>query len=173
MVSICFFFYCGATINPFGLKFLYGLFLALTNANKDKADIAMDDQVSAEHGKSSYAGMAPNPADHSLAIGMDSFADCLNAQHGSVSRKRRKGSATTSVKEQAVYTNNSQSQLDAQLSQWKRIMLLVVAITVHNIPEGLAVGVSFGAIGTTESATFEAARYEEIQSLLACNIVCN
>lgn len=155
------------------MKFLYGLFLALTNANKDKADIAMDDQVSAEHGKSSYAGMAPNPADHSLAIGMDSFADCLNAQHGSVSRKRRKGSATTSVKEQAVYTNNSQSQLDAQLSQWKRIMLLVVAITVHNIPEGLAVGVSFGAIGTTESATFEAARYEEIQSLLACNIVCN
>lgn len=44
------------------------------------------------------------------------------------------------------------------ISQWKRIMLLVVAITVHNIPEGLAVGVSFGAIGTTESATFEAAR---------------
>jgi len=37
-------------------------------------------------------------------------------------------------------------------------MLLVVAITVHNIPEGLAVGVSFGAIGTTPDATFEAAR---------------
>uniref|UniRef100_A0A182QVN7 Zinc transporter ZIP11 n=1 Tax=Anopheles farauti TaxID=69004 RepID=A0A182QVN7_9DIPT len=131
---------------------------ALTHANKDKADIAMDDQVSAEHGKSSYAGVAPTAPDHSLAIGMDSFADCLNAQHGSVSRKRRKGSSTASVKEQSVYTNNSQSQLDAQLSQWKRIMLLVVAITVHNIPEGLAVGVSFGAIGTTESATFEAAR---------------
>lgn len=37
-------------------------------------------------------------------------------------------------------------------------MLLVIAITVHNIPEGLAVGVSFGAIGNTESATFESAR---------------
>uniref|UniRef100_A0A182T9V3 Zinc transporter ZIP11 n=1 Tax=Anopheles maculatus TaxID=74869 RepID=A0A182T9V3_9DIPT len=135
------------------------MMIALTHANKDKADIAMDDQVSAEHGRSSYAGVAPNSTDHALAIGMDSFADCLNAQHGStVSRKRRKGSSTASAKEQSVYTNNSQSQLDAQLSQWKRIMLLVVAITVHNIPEGLAVGVSFGAIGTTESATFEAAR---------------
>uniref|UniRef100_A0A023EPA3 Zinc transporter ZIP11 n=1 Tax=Aedes albopictus TaxID=7160 RepID=A0A023EPA3_AEDAL len=131
------------------------MMIALTHANKDKADIAIDDQVSSlEHGRSSYAGVPPNPQDNSLAIGMESFADCLNAQHGNVSRKRRKGS----VKEQATYTNTSQSQIDAQLSQWKRIMLLVVAITVHNIPEGLAVGVSFGAIGTTESATFEAAR---------------
>lgn len=42
--------------------------------------------------------------------------------------------------------------------QWKRILLLVIAVTVHNIPEGLAVGVSFGSIGTSKSATFEAAR---------------
>ncbi|XP_078034687.1 zinc/iron regulated transporter-related protein 48C isoform X1 [Augochlora pura] len=43
-------------------------------------------------------------------------------------------------------------------SQWRRILLLVVAITVHNIPEGLAVGVGFAAIGSSESATFENAR---------------
>jgi zinc transporter ZupT len=30
-------------------------------------------------------------------------------------------------------------------SSWKRTMLLVLAITVHNFPEGLAVGVGFGA----------------------------
>ncbi|MCS6908615.1 MAG: ZIP family metal transporter [Anaerolineales bacterium] len=29
---------------------------------------------------------------------------------------------------------------------WKRIVLLVLAITLHNIPEGLAVGVAFGAV---------------------------
>jgi len=29
---------------------------------------------------------------------------------------------------------------------WRRILLLVLAITVHNFPEGLAVGVQFGAI---------------------------
>ena len=30
---------------------------------------------------------------------------------------------------------------------WRRILLLIVAVTVHNIPEGLAVGVGFGTIG--------------------------
>ncbi|MDD2696473.1 MAG: ZIP family metal transporter [Anaerolineales bacterium] len=30
---------------------------------------------------------------------------------------------------------------------WRRVVLLVMAITLHNIPEGLAVGVTFGAIG--------------------------
>merc|ERR1712025_554868 len=41
---------------------------------------------------------------------------------------------------------------------WRRILLLIVAVTVHNIPEGLAVGVGFGAVGRTKSATFESAR---------------
>lgn len=41
---------------------------------------------------------------------------------------------------------------------WRRILLLIVAITVHNIPEGLAVGVGFGAIGTSPTATLESAR---------------
>ena len=42
---------------------------------------------------------------------------------------------------------------------WRRILLLIVAITVHNIPEGLAVGVGFGAVGKSTTATFENARY--------------
>ncbi|XP_032947042.1 zinc transporter ZIP11 isoform X3 [Rhinolophus ferrumequinum] len=43
-------------------------------------------------------------------------------------------------------------------SSWRRIALLILAITIHNIPEGLAVGVGFGAIEKTASATFESAR---------------
>ncbi|XP_043959450.1 zinc transporter ZIP11-like isoform X2 [Gambusia affinis] len=43
-------------------------------------------------------------------------------------------------------------------NSWRRIVLLILAITIHNIPEGLAVGVGFGAIGKTTSATFESAR---------------
>ncbi|KAM4527067.1 zinc transporter ZIP11 isoform 1-T1 [Fundulus diaphanus] len=43
-------------------------------------------------------------------------------------------------------------------NSWRRILLLILAITIHNIPEGLAVGVAFGAIGKTSAATFESAR---------------
>jgi zinc transporter 11 len=46
----------------------------------------------------------------------------------------------------------------SEMTSWRRILLLIIAITVHNIPEGLAVGVGFGAIGKTPSATLESAR---------------
>jgi ZIP family zinc transporter len=43
-------------------------------------------------------------------------------------------------------------------SSWRRSVLLVMAITLHNIPEGLAVGVAFGAVAAgMESATLGAA----------------
>ena len=35
---------------------------------------------------------------------------------------------------------------DGPSSHWKRTTLLVAAVTLHNIPEGLAVGVAFGAV---------------------------
>ncbi len=43
-------------------------------------------------------------------------------------------------------------------TKWQRSVLLVLAITLHNIPEGLAVGVAFGAVGAgIENATLGAA----------------
>ncbi|MDR1923137.1 MAG: ZIP family metal transporter [Planctomycetaceae bacterium] len=43
-------------------------------------------------------------------------------------------------------------------TNWRRSFLLVFAITLHNIPEGLAVGVAFGAVGFgIESASIAAA----------------
>ncbi|MBN2038505.1 MAG: ZIP family metal transporter [Spirochaetes bacterium] len=35
-------------------------------------------------------------------------------------------------------------------TSWKRSVLLVLAITLHNIPEGLAVGVAFGALASSQ-----------------------
>eukprot|EP00494_Astrolonche_serrata_P026164 UN26425 len=49
--------------------------------------------------------------------------------------------------------------LDSARKTWHRVFLLVLAVTIHNIPEGLAVGVGFGGVGSTPKATFEAARH--------------
>ncbi|OGQ90445.1 MAG: dihydroorotate dehydrogenase [Deltaproteobacteria bacterium RIFOXYA12_FULL_58_15] len=38
-------------------------------------------------------------------------------------------------------------QAEGPLTNWRRSILLVSAITLHNIPEGLAIGVAFGAVG--------------------------
>lgn len=40
------------------------------------------------------------------------------------------------------------SQAEGVKTQWQRSLLLVLAITLHNIPEGLAVGVAFGAVAS-------------------------
>jgi zinc transporter, ZIP family len=47
-------------------------------------------------------------------------------------------------------------------TSWQRSVLLVSAITLHNIPEGLAIGVAFGAVaagipGVPEASSFAAA----------------
>ncbi|ALC40737.1 CG13189 [Drosophila busckii] len=124
------------------------MMIQMTQSNKDKADIAID-ELNKRNGSKTKSTKS-----------LDSFSDCLSVQHSGESRRRKKSSI--GEVEQCTYTNEMtaeelQKQQDA-VSQWKRIMLLVVAITVHNIPEGLAVGVSFGAIGTTNSSTFESAR---------------
>jgi len=50
------------------------------------------------------------------------------------------------------------SKAEGIKTSWQRSILLVLAITLHNIPEGLAVGVAFGALGIADStATFGAA----------------
>lgn len=163
------------------------MMIQLTQSNKDKADIAMD-ECALEHGKPMMPVGALN--EHSLTIGMDSFADCLNNQHSGSTRKRRK--KENHINEQATYESDAQTDLQNRLTSWKRIILLITAVTIHNIPgkrkletsldfdwrwtflEGLAVGVSFGAIGSTSKATFEAARNLAIGIGKICGInFCN
>ncbi|MEO2199270.1 MAG: ZIP family metal transporter [bacterium] len=53
------------------------------------------------------------------------------------------------------------SEAEGVHTTWRRTTLLVMAITLHNLPEGLAVGVAFGAaatpMGAASGATFAAA----------------
>ncbi|XP_063445750.1 zinc transporter ZIP11-like [Mytilus trossulus] len=70
-------------------------------------------------------------------------------------RKPVQGGLISTEDQNNVINNDA---LSSQDTRWKRILLLIIAITVHNIPEGLAVGVGFGAVGRTPAATFEKAR---------------
>lgn len=47
-----------------------------------------------------------------------------------------------------LHLNFPESEAEGVQTGWRRTTLLVLAITLHNIPEGLAVGVLFGAAGT-------------------------
>jgi ZIP family zinc transporter len=50
------------------------------------------------------------------------------------------------------------SEAEGVKTSWHRSVLLVLAITLHNIPEGLAVGVAFGALAANlDTASFGAA----------------
>ncbi|XP_072501654.1 zinc transporter ZIP11 isoform X2 [Notamacropus eugenii] len=71
----------------------------------------------------------------------------------------RKKVAAAGMSDDLASTRPSRENRGKQgTDSWRRILLLILAITVHNIPEGLAVGVGFGAVGKTASATFESAR---------------
>lgn len=45
-----------------------------------------------------------------------------------------------------LHINFDRNQAEGPKTDWKRTTLLVLAITLHNIPEGLAVGVLFGGV---------------------------
>ena len=53
-----------------------------------------------------------------------------------------------------LHLNTPMSEVEGVKTSWQRSTLLVTAITLHNIPEGLAVGVAFGAVAAgIDSAT--------------------
>lgn len=57
-----------------------------------------------------------------------------------------------------LHINFKKEESEGPDTDWKRSTLLVLAITLHNIPEGLAVGVAFGAVASgVEGATIGAA----------------
>ncbi|KFR16316.1 Zinc transporter ZIP11, partial [Opisthocomus hoazin] len=72
--------------------------------------------------------------------------------------QRRKGAGASLPDSPPTFPPPRDGAPTAGSSSWRRIMLMILAITIHNIPEGLAVGVGFGAIGKSASATFQSAR---------------
>ena len=57
-----------------------------------------------------------------------------------------------------VHLFGQMEEAEGVKTRWRKTTLLVLAITLHNIPEGLAIGVAFGAVSAGfDSASFSAA----------------
>lgn len=57
-----------------------------------------------------------------------------------------------------LHLGQKRSEAEGIKTSWRRSVLLVLAITLHNIPEGLAVGVAFGALsGNSDPAALAGA----------------
>jgi len=56
-----------------------------------------------------------------------------------------------------VHPGLSSEHAEGLTTSWSRSTLLFAALTLHNIPEGLAVGVAFGAVGQEGGTTLAAA----------------
>ncbi|PAA76381.1 hypothetical protein BOX15_Mlig011004g1, partial [Macrostomum lignano] len=110
----------------------------------------------------------PRSASNNLLL--DSAADCnsvgvqlpeLLTVNAAAALRRRGGGGASSGRDggSVEFAEDWNAEDESRAKQfrhgggpsWRRVLLLVLAITVHNIPEGLAVGVSFGAIGAVSN----------------------
>ncbi|XP_073684914.1 zinc transporter ZIP11-like [Garra rufa] len=120
--------------------------------------LASDAKLAKDKKKSSMAGLSEEE-ELSIRIGR-AGVHSDKIENGDVYQRRR-GPNTGNTEEHDV-SPKAQEVSGQAGSSWRRIVLLILAITIHNIPEGLAVGVGFGAVGRTPSATFESARWHGV-----------
>ncbi|RHZ24077.1 hypothetical protein DYB37_012366 [Aphanomyces astaci] len=67
---------------------------------------------------------------------------------------KKAGEANDVESSAASHDDAITSFVSAKDMSYRRVILLVIAITMHNFPEGMAVGVGFGSIGHAPGATF-------------------
>ena len=117
-----------------GALFVYGADVLMSRIGvTSPADMLIADKVKKEDPAS--------PQHPGLARCESGEATSVNVQEGLRRRRAENG--------EVLHENLEVEERRRKEEHWRRILLLIVAVTVHNIPEGLAVGVGFGAIGRT------------------------
>ena len=123
----------------FGALFVYGADVLMSRIGvTSPADMLLDSKVKKED-------PATSPQHPGLARCESGEATSVNVQEGLRRRRAENG-------EEVLLENLEVEERRRKEEHWRRILLLIVAVTVHNIPEGLAVGVGFGAIGETSQS---------------------
>lgn len=94
------------------------------------------------------------------AVARSKTARRRSVRRRAASRGRRKSPKAKGDDNQKLASSSSPNADDAKQrhKSWKRILMLVIAITLHNAPEGLAVGVSFGGLKGNDHSKWTSAR---------------
>ncbi|KJH44584.1 metal cation transporter, ZIP family [Dictyocaulus viviparus] len=137
----------------------------LTFANKNTFSCVMGDtavmsNLTPKKTETQLSLVSTNGSENTAAPRYDQVTNKISGLRSRASRTRDSSNVQEIGQESESFTQvNRTSDLieEEYRSSWRRIMLLILAVTVHNIPEGLAVGVGFGSIGKTEAAKFETA----------------
>ena len=115
-----------------GALFVYGADILMSRIGvTSPADMLLASKVKKED--------PDGPQHPGLARCESGEATSVNVQEGLRRRRAENGDVQ--------FENFEVEERRRKEEHWRRILLLIVAVTVHNIPEGLAVGVGFGAIG--------------------------
>ncbi|XP_042198497.1 zinc transporter ZIP11 [Callorhinchus milii] len=135
-----------------GAAFVYMADVLLSSLNigdSPQVALALNQESKPTKDKEEGACGDVHSRDDELAIRIDKL------ENGDVYQRKR--GQQPSYLEDLPSVHSPKLSPEQQHNSWKRILLLILAITIHNVP-GLAVGVGFGAIGKTSTATFESAR---------------
>eukprot|EP00457_Paulinella_chromatophora_P009448 gb/GEZN01009515.1/.p1 GENE.gb/GEZN01009515.1/~~gb/GEZN01009515.1/.p1 ORF type:complete len:321 (+),score=27.58 gb/GEZN01009515.1/:159-1121(+) len=103
------------------------------------------------------------PEDSIVSFASQAAANKCSHQAAAVAKKARDLPTTLRKRRtphlEDLATEEQHTSASDLAASSRRIFLLVIAITVHNFPEGLAVGVGFGAVGVgAPGSSFDAAR---------------
>ncbi|XP_028569672.2 zinc transporter ZIP11 isoform X1 [Podarcis muralis] len=130
--------------------------LGITEPPQTALALSYDSRVA----KEKYEQQPPHRRQHDNELSIRIGRTALHSDKGENGEpyQRKKGAGAPQPDVSAPSQNLRDSTSAPASNSWRRIMLLILAITIHNIPEGLAVGVGFGAVGKSASATFESAR---------------
>lgn len=151
-----------------GAAFVYGadLILPILGVKDPVMALSLESGGKLDKEVSSYDSV-PELGTVDLTVNNSSFKDSTNSAFSNETRHRRGGSGSSASSlsvtvdgypdKTADDDEHNHSEIKRSVC-WKRIVLLILAITVHNIPEGLAVGVGFGAVGKTSPSAFAKAR---------------
>ncbi|KNC53164.1 solute carrier family 39 [Thecamonas trahens ATCC 50062] len=120
-------------------------------------DAVLPDGLLAPTGHDDHNASADADADAGLGAG-EGVSSAVSRSSSASSVRSRAGKKQSDGHGQVARVTAAADARSAASASWRRTLLLLIAITAHNAPEGMAVGVGFAAVGRSPKATLASAQ---------------